>query len=164
MKSVGERNQEKIQAWELFQSKKFGVVPDTLNWLEAKTFPGCAFVLSCFNCAWFCATLWTVAHQAPLSMGFSRQESWRGLPCPPPGYLPHPGIEPKSLTSPALTDGFFTISITWEVHTNCRGFSLSKKPNSSTENLWHLLLELPPDPQTCLSRKQSAKTLHGVYN
>ena len=38
--------------------------------------------------------LWTVAHQAPLSMGFSRQEYWGGLPCPPPGDLPNPGIEP----------------------------------------------------------------------
>ena len=44
-------------------------------------------------------TLWTVAHRAPLSMGFPRQEYWSGLPFPPPGDLPHPGIEPKS---PAL--------------------------------------------------------------
>ena len=42
-----------------------------------------------------------VAHQAPLSLGFSRQESWSGLPCPPPGNLPDPGIEPTSLMSPA---------------------------------------------------------------
>ena len=42
------------------------------------------------------ATPWTVAHQAPLSIGFSRQESWSGLPCPPPGDLPDPGIEPAS--------------------------------------------------------------------
>ena len=40
------------------------------------------------------ATPWTVARQAPLSMGFSRQEYWSGLPCPPPGDLPYPGIEP----------------------------------------------------------------------
>ena len=45
------------------------------------------------------ATPWTVARQAPLSMGFSRQEYWSGLPCPPPGDLPHLGIEPRS---PAL--------------------------------------------------------------
>ena len=43
--------------------------------------------------AWLCATPWTVAHQAPLSMGFSRQEYWRGLPFPPPGDLSDPGIE-----------------------------------------------------------------------
>ena len=42
-------------------------------------------------------TLWTVAYQAPLSMGFSRQEYWNGLPCPPPGDLPDPGIESRSL-------------------------------------------------------------------
>ena len=45
------------------------------------------------------ATLWTVAHQAPPSMGFSRQEYWSGLPCPPPGDLCHLGIKPES---PAL--------------------------------------------------------------
>ena len=49
-------------------------------------------VLSCFNCIILCATLWTVALQAPLSMGFSRQEYWSGLPCPPPGDLPHQGL------------------------------------------------------------------------
>ena len=43
-------------------------------------------------------TPWTVAHQAPLSMGFSRQEHWSGLPCPPPGDLPNPGIEPVSFS------------------------------------------------------------------
>ena len=45
---------------------------------------------------------WTVAHQAPLSMGFFRQEYWSGLPFPPPGDLPNPGIEPESPMSPAL--------------------------------------------------------------
>ena len=53
----------------------------------------------------------TVAHQAPLSMGFSRQDYWSGLPCPPLGYLSNPGIEPMSLVSPvspALAGGFFT--------------------------------------------------------
>ena len=45
------------------------------------------------------STPWTVAHQAPLSMVFSGQEHWSGLPCPPPGYLPNPGREPRS---PAL--------------------------------------------------------------
>jgi len=48
------------------------------------------------------ATLWTVACQALLSMEFFRQEYWSGLPCPPPGDLPDPGIEPESLLSPAL--------------------------------------------------------------
>ena len=56
-----------------------------------------------------------VARQAPLSMGFTRQEYWSGLPYPPPGNLPHPGTEPASLTSPTLAAGFFTTSATWEV-------------------------------------------------
>ena len=47
-------------------------------------------------------TLWTVAHQAPLSMGFSRQEYWSELVCPPPGDLPNPGIESESPVSLAL--------------------------------------------------------------
>ena len=63
-------------------------------------------------------TLWTVASQAPLSMGFSRQEYWSGLPCPPPGDLLDPGIEPVSLTCPALAGGFFTTSATWEALIN----------------------------------------------
>ena len=64
------------------------------------------------------ATLWTVACQAPLSIGFSRQQYWSGLPCPPPGDLPNPGIEPTSLVSPTLAGGFFTTSATWEEHLN----------------------------------------------
>ena len=56
------------------------------------------------------ATPWTVARQAPRSMGFSRQDYWSGLPCPPPGDLPKPGMEPTSLLSPALAGGFFTTS------------------------------------------------------
>jgi len=53
--------------------------------------------LSCFSCVWLFATLWPIAHQPPLSMGFSSQEYWSGLPCPPPGYLSHPRTEVASL-------------------------------------------------------------------
>ena len=60
----------------------------------------------------------TVAHQIPLSKGFSRQEYWNGLPCPSPGDLPDPGIEPMTLRSPALAGGFFTTSATWEAPRN----------------------------------------------
>ena len=56
----------------------------------------------------------TVGCQAPLSMEFSRPEYWSGLPCPPPGDLPDPGIKVASLMSPALAGGFFTSSVTWE--------------------------------------------------
>ena len=62
----------------------------------------------------FCATLWTVASQVPLSMGFCKQGCWSGLPCPPPGDLSGPGIKPVSLMSPALAGRFFTTS-TWGV-------------------------------------------------
>ena len=51
---------------------------------------------------------------ASLSMGFSRWEYWSGLPCPPPGDLPDPGMEPVSLSSPALTGRFFSTTATWE--------------------------------------------------
>ena len=59
-------------------------------------------------------TPWTAARQAPLSVGFSRQEYQSGLPRPPPGDLPDPGIKPAPLASPALVGGFFTTSATWE--------------------------------------------------
>jgi len=52
--------------------------------------------------------LWTVAHQASLSMGFPRQEDWNGLPFLPSGDLPNPGIEPASPAAPALAGEFFT--------------------------------------------------------
>ena len=73
-------------------------------------------VLSHFSCVQLFATPWTVAHQAPLSMGFSWQEYWSGWPCLPPWDLPNSGFEPISLTSPALVDGFFTTSATWGIH------------------------------------------------
>ena len=75
----------------------------SLNITGAKTLQSCPTV-----------TPWTIAHHALLSMGFSRFEHWSGLPFPSPGNLPNLGIEPASLTSPALADGFFTTSA-------CRG-------------------------------------------
>ena len=72
------------------------------------------FMLNRSSRVQFCATLWTAARQAPLSMEFSRQEYWSGLLCPPPGDLPDLGIELGSLMSPELADGFFTTSTTWE--------------------------------------------------
>ena len=60
------------------------------------------------------STPWTVARQAPLSLGFSRQEYWSAVPFLPPGHLPDPGIEPASLAFPALVEVFFTTSTTWE--------------------------------------------------
>ena len=65
----------------------------------------CAAVLSHVR---FSVALWTLACQALLSIDLSRQEYWSGLPCPPPGYLPHPGIKPVSLACRALASVFFT--------------------------------------------------------
>ena len=76
-------------------------------------------VLSCLNHFRPFVTPWTVAHQAPLSVGFSRQERWSGLLCLPPGHLLDPGIKPVSLVSlisPALSSGFFITSTTLEAH------------------------------------------------
>ena len=75
-------------------------------------FLGCVQACCHFGHVRLFATLWNLAHQAPLSMGFSRQEYWSGLPCPPPGDLLDPGIEPGSLDSPTLAGGFFTNSMT----------------------------------------------------
>ena len=74
----------------------------------------CVCVLSHFRCVWPFLTRWTLARQAPLSMGFSRQEYFSRLPCPAPGDLPDPGVEPMSLTFLALAGGFFTTRATWE--------------------------------------------------
>ena len=79
-----------------------------------------------FSCVQLFVMPGTVLRQASLSMEFSRQEYWSRLPCPPPGDLPNPGIEPQSLTSPALTGWFFTTSATWEA------------PRYTTSQLSHL--------------------------
>ena len=74
------------------------------------------WLLSRFSCVRHFVTLWAIAHQAPLSMGFSGQEHWSGLPCPPPGDLPNPGTKLTSPVSPTLTGRFFTTSATSEAH------------------------------------------------
>ena len=71
-------------------------------------------VLSQFSCIQLSVTPWTVARQVPPPTGFSKQEYWSGLPRPPPGDLPSLGIKSESHMSPALGDGFFTTSTTWE--------------------------------------------------
>ena len=64
-------------------------------------------MLSCFRYVLLFATLWTVAHQSPLFMGFSRQETWSWLPHTPEEDLPNPGIETATLMSPSLAGRFF---------------------------------------------------------
>ena len=83
------------------------------TWVALKIWMCLCAVLSHLSHVQLFATPWTIDCQAPLSMGFPRQQYWSGLPCPPPGDLPDSGIEPVSLVSPALADGFFT---TWDTH------------------------------------------------
>ena len=98
-----------VQQAKLLQSE-IEPTPPAMDACEVLT-TGCA-VLSRFSHARPSATPWSVAHQAPLSLGFSRQEYWSRLPRPPPGHLPSPGIELASLKSPALAGWFFTTSTT----------------------------------------------------
>ena len=84
----------------------------------------CACVLGCLSRVRLFVTLWTIAHQAPLSMGILQA---RILECPSPGDLPDPGMEPSPLMSPALAGGFFTTSATWKP---CLRASLSKQSYS----------------------------------
>ena len=90
----------------LYMSSPYGL---EFLWLSRESSPFPGQLISCSSLVlshvWLCVTPSTVARQAPLSMEFSRQEYWSGLPFPPPGDLPNPGIEPMS---PALAGGFFT--------------------------------------------------------
>ena len=83
----------------------------TLSLMATELPPPTARAPSRFSRVRLYVTPWTVARQAPLSLGFFRQEYWSGLPFPSAGFLPNPGIEP---TSPALAGGFFTTSATRE--------------------------------------------------
>ena len=90
-------------------------------------------ICTCFSQVLLFATLWTLAHQAPLSMGFSKKECWSGLPCPPPDGFPEWRIEPASLTSPALAGRLFTTSVTWEAPNSLH---LSPKENQQDRLMW----------------------------
>ena len=105
--------------------------------------PAACYMLHHFSPVRLFATLWTIAHQAPLSMGFSRQEYWGGLPCPPPEDLPNLGIELASLTRISFAGRFFTTSATWEALMNCKMIRC-KNPfgNRQRLNIWLLLFYL----------------------
>ena len=78
--------------------------PVTTVWVRVKSLQLCPTI----------ATPWTVAHQAPLLIGFSSEEHWSGFPFPSQGYLSDSGIKPVTLRSPALAAGFFITSVTWK--------------------------------------------------
>ena len=98
-------------------------------------------VCCCFSHIWLFATPWSVACQAPLPIGFSRQEYRSGLPCPLPGDLPNPGIKLMSFMSPALAGGFFTTSATWEDQYDW--YDQKKNNNNKPENSFYVLRHLP---------------------
>ena len=77
------------------------------KWKDSPRSWVCTCVLNCFSHVRFFVTLCTIAHQASMSIEFSRQEYWSGLLCPPPGDLPNPGIKPASFKSLALASEFF---------------------------------------------------------
>ena len=93
----------------------------------------CVFMLGHFSRVWLCATLWTVACQAPLSMGFPRQRYWSVLPCPPPGDLPNLEIEPRS---PALQ----AVSLPWaQASFLLNVLSWKKVKMKSLSHVWSLV-------------------------
>ena len=97
-----------------------------------------SYVLSCFSHVQLFETPWTVAHLAPLPIGFSRQEYWSGLPFPSPRDLQDQGIEPMSLLSPELAGRFFTTSAPWEAR---RDIYWGLKAH--TVHLWLLTIHQP---------------------
>ena len=108
-------------------------------------------MLSCFSHVLLFEILWTANHQAPLSMGFSRQKYWSGLPFPSPGDLPDSGIKPLSPASPALAAGFFTTSTTWEAHLYIYIHMYGERVNRYGQALSHLAKWLSNSSQFCFT-------------
>ena len=122
--SVYQISQARILEWVAISSKRGSSLPRNQTYISCI----CRQILYCWatrevyvhvkslQSYQLFATLWTVAHQVPLSMGFSTHEYWSELSCPPQGNLPNPGIEPMS---PALAGRFFTTSAAWETQIKC---------------------------------------------
>ena len=117
------------------------------------------------SCVWILATLWTIAHQPPLSMGFSRQEYSSRLPCPSPGDLPNPGIQPVSYVSsigrwglyhschpgsPSKQNQFSSVQLLKQQIKKVKQPWCRKLQTQITERLgWHILWSLEiPNPST----------------
>ena len=110
-------------------------------------------VLSHFSRVQLCTTLWTKAHQTPLSMGFSRQEYWSGLPCPPPGDLPNPGTELTSLMSPALAGVFSNTSATGKTYVGYTYwyFTILESSTGKILSYWLIHLKIITPLHVCIS-------------
>ena len=93
------------------ENEREGIVESNVS--DMQVYIACVYV-NHFICVQLFVTLCSVAHPAPLSIGFSRQEYWSGLPWPPPGDLQDPGVKPSSLTFPRNVGRFFTTSIIWK--------------------------------------------------
>ena len=117
-----------------------------------------------FSHVWLFALLWTVTHQAPLSMGFSRQEYWSGLPCPPPRILRDPGIEPWSLMSPALATWFFITSATWEALNIICLLTITKFKNFPQNKLAEAWLESESKTRSVVSDSLWPHRLYSPWN
>ena len=127
-----------------------------------------ASMLNCFSHVQLFLTLMTIACQVPLSMVFRRQEYWSGLPCPPPGDHPNPGIEPTSLRYPALVYRFFITSAPLEVLSYVYFITKRKGKNEentcitayfATECFWSDTRE---HGENCLQGKQQTSYLYGL--
>ena len=116
-------------------------------------------MLSHFSCVHLFVTPWAVARQAPLYMGFSRQGYWSVSPCPPPGHLPNPGIEPVSVMSLALARDFFTTSTTREA------LMVRKLPvlYLSAYIQVHMYIHMGPFSNRCFKLKKKKKKVGKFY-
>ena len=117
----------------------------------------CACMLCHFSRVWLCATPWTVAHQAPLSMGFSRQEYWSGLPCSPPGDLPDPENEPEFLRIAALVGGFCLFVCLLPLEPPRKPIAWRELPVRDSKTASPA--QVPEDDKLCKKMTQS-----GIYN
>ena len=127
------KNTEQLKQMVLSSNPGFSIL--LVKWFNQVCFLTYLCRLSHFSPVWLFVMLWTVTNQSPLSMGFSRQEYWSGLPFPSPGDLPSPGIKPTSLISPALAGRFFTTS--------------TKKDPNDPDNHDGVITDLEPDVLEC---------------
>ena len=110
-----------------FQSSKQDMVRATTGQCVCVCVCVCVWVCMCtlsLSCVWFFVTPWAIVHQAPVFMGFSRQEYWSKLPLPAPVDLLHLATEPKSLASPALAGRFFTAALPGKLLPNSEPWTL----------------------------------------